>query len=343
MRSQQYQFGNHGAARHFLATGLAACFDSRGMEIPCQGSGQDAQFRSGVAWPSPRFSIAGDGLVRDMLTGLEWPQNASPGEFPLTWEESLAAIGEMNREAFLGCADWRMPNRREMRSLISHGARNPALPEGNPFKGVINNWYWTSTTSAVAPGYAWYVHLAGGRMFYGKKDGVAMFWPVRGQSRVLPRTGQRACFDAGGGILDCARTGHDAEALAGVAWPEPRFAVEGGEVLDRMTGLVWLREADLAHGPVSWDQALSLARGLAETRGKAWRLPNINELESLVDASRADPALPQGHPFTGVGQAYWSSTTSFFEPDWSYCLYLHKGAVGVGFKPGPEFLVWAVR
>jgi len=80
----------------------------------------------------------------------------------------------------------------------------------------------------------------------------------------------------------------------------------------------------------------------AET-GHEWRLPNINELESLVDASRDSPALPEGHPFKNAREAYWSSTTSFYETDWAYCLYLHKGAVGVGHKPGAEFSVWAVR
>jgi hypothetical protein len=78
-------------------------------------------------------------------------------------------------------------------------------------------------------------------------------------------------------------------------------------------------------------------------QGCKWRLPNINELESLVDASAHTPALPLDHPFTGLNDGYWSSTTSFFEPDWAYVLYLNKGAVGVGFKPGAEFYVWPVR
>ena len=32
----------------------------------------------------------------------------------------------------------------------------------------------------------------------------------------------------------------------------------------------------------------------------SWRLPNINELESLVDCSAHSPALPHGHPFRDV-------------------------------------------
>ena len=43
-----------------------------------------------------------------------------------------------------------------------------------------------------------------------------------------------------------------------------------------------------------------------------WRLPNLNELESLVDVSQANPALPAGNLFTNVSDAiYWSSTSYF--------------------------------
>ena len=67
-----------------------------------------------------------------------------------------------------------------------------------------------------------------------------------------------------------------------------------------------------------------------------------NELESLVDCSAHDPALPDAYPFRDVREGYWSSTTSMFEPDWAWALYLNKGAVGVGQKKGAHFHVWAV-
>ena len=72
------------------------------------------------------------------------------------------------------------------------------------------------------------------------------------------------------------------------------------------------------------------------------RLPNINELESLVDCSTHSPALLHGHPFGNVREGYWFSTTSMFEPDWAWALYLTKGAVGVGQKKDEHFSVWAV-
>ncbi|MDD5403284.1 MAG: DUF1566 domain-containing protein, partial [Sulfuricella sp.] len=114
----------------------------------------------------------------------------------------------------------------------------------------------------------------------------------------------------------------------------------------RLTGLCWRRDADIARQPASWDEALAAVARLNQAgTGKQgpWRLPNINELESLVDCARHSPALPSGHPFEAVQAAYWSATTSAFEPDWAWALYLEQGAVGVGQKRGRHFSVWAVR
>ena len=280
-------------------------------------------------------------MVHDALTGLIWPRRADTFTFPLSWEETLDAISELNRENFLGQADWRLPNRRELRSLVSHGARKPALPPGHPFQEVFQGWYWTSTTSAKAPAYAWYVHFEGGRMFYGHKEQSYMAWPVRGESTILPRTGQETCFSVSGTPIECRGSGQDGALRLGVPWPEPRFAPHELGVLDRLTGLVWAREADLG-GLLDWQGALDSITKLNRVSRARWRLPNINELESLVDASSADPALSRDHPFEKVREAYWSSTTSFFETGWAYALYLHKGAVGVGFKQKAEFFCWPV-
>ena len=81
----------------------------------------------------------------------------------------------------------------------------------------------------------------------------------------------------------------------------------------------------------------------AAKKQQPWRMPTINELESLVDASECDPALPLEHPFLIRQQGYWSSTTSGFEKDWAYVLYMDKGAVGVGFKKTREFHLWPVK
>jgi len=322
-----------------LRTGQHSCYDRDGVRIDCRGSGQDGEYRTGVPWPQPRFRLA-DEFVEDRLTGLCWTTDANPAEYPLAWQECYDFIREMNGRSAFGYADWRLPDRNELRSLVSYQAKRPALPEDHPFVNVFPGWYWSSTTAAINPAYAWYVHLDGARMFYGNKEQYSMLWPVRGASAILPPTGAIEGPDAIVSTADCLSAGPVRERSG------QRFIPGENSVFDLCTGLRWLRRADLSGKQVSWSDALRLVAGMNEdggARGKGWRLPNVNELESLVDCTRHTPALRINHPFEKVRDVYWSSTTSFFEPDWAWALYLDKGALGVGFKKKPEFYVWPVR
>lgn len=125
----------------------------------------------------------------------------------------------------------------------------------------------------------------------------------------LPRTGQLTSFAAG----------DDVAAGQGVAWPGTRFIDNAdGSVRDQLTGLTWLKNAG-CFAATDWPSALASAAQLASgacglndgsTAGQ-WRMPNANELESLVDVSQVNPAVSAGSPFTGIdtSHAYWTSTT----------------------------------
>ena len=330
---------------NYLWTGQQECYGMNGSVIPCHNSGQDAEFQTGIPWPSQRFSVCGN-LVADNLTGLKWLKNANHSEFPLNWQEALDFIAGMNQDKVEDCIDWRLPNRRELRSLLAFNTRKPALPENHPFENVFLNWYWTSTTAAINPVYAWYIHMEGARMFYGRKDQYYLFWPVCGKgSDIIPSTGQKKCYDAAGKEIPRNKTGQDGELQLGFAWPDPRFVVEQSIVKDRLTSLIWLKNADFSLKKMNWGEAIDLTKNLAQNLSEKdmnWRLPSINELESLVDCSQHSPALPFDHPFENVRDIYWSSTTSFFEPDWAWVLYLNKGATGVGIKKQRDFYLWPV-
>lgn len=302
----------------------------------------------GVPWPEPRF-VRCDETVTDHLTGLMWTRDANRAGFPLMWEETIGYIRGLNTSQTYGYSDWRLPNRRELFSLIGHVHINPALPFEHPFVNVFPGYYWTSTTCIRLTSQAWYLHLGGGRVFKGMKHGSYMVWPVRGghgDLLYLPRTGQKTCFDKSGAVTPCADTGQDADFRMGAVWPEIRFARREDTVADHLTGLTWTRNADLADTVVTWQSALKVIHKM--NAGKAygyrdWRLPNIRELESLTDMGSHTPALPAGHPFEGVGEGYWSSTTSTYDPRYAWVLYMVDGSIGVGYKPGRTFLIWAVR
>jgi hypothetical protein len=113
-------------------------------------------------------------------------------------------------------------------------------------------------------------------------------------------------------------SGDDGALKKGVVWPGPRFADnQDGTVMDNLTGLVWLQDAG-CFPPAPWlaaladvNQLTSGACGLNDgSRTGQWRLPNLNELESVVDVSATAPALNANSPFINVSSAiYWSSTS----------------------------------
>jgi hypothetical protein len=185
----------------------------------------------------------------------------------------------------------------------------------HPFENVFHGYYWTATPCARLPDQAWYIHLGGARIYRGRRDSAYLIWPVAGRRH--PRSGQEARFHAWGRI-----------------------------VLDRRTGLNWMPAVQTPAAAVAWEEALHAAAALNRDDWEGghlhWRLPNVRELESLVDLQRHSPALPIGWPAETGTEGYWTSTTSVYESRYAWVVYMRDGAVGVGFKSNPEFGVWAV-
>jgi hypothetical protein len=300
-----------------LYTDQTHCFDEFGLEIPCAGTQQDAEFKTGNRIAGERFQVMTD-VVLDSLTGLTWCRNANPAVFPLDWQEAHDFINEMNGGRSFGRTGWRLPSRRELFTLISHDFINPALPKNHPFENVFPGYYWTRTPCRRLPDQAWYIHLGGGRIYHGMKHGSYMVWPV---------------ISTGSGDLYFEKT-------------TGNWQVDRQTTVDRRTGIMWSQLADNAGPPITWHEALEAIKAMNRKAAGGyndWRLPNIRELESLVDLNSHSPALPEDCPFEGVADGFWSSTTSVYEPRFAWVLYTRDGAVGVGFKAKPEFNVLAVR
>ena len=171
----------------------------------------------------------------------------------------------------------------------------------------------------------------------------------------VPQTGQSICSDANNNPMECdGTTGQDGDYQAGVPWPDPRFTDRGdGTVKDNLTGLIWLRNAN-CFGEETWFNALSVCETLASptcglTDGSVegdWRLPNLKELQSLLDFGQEGPALPPGHPFVGgiwtAGDNYWSSTTYLPHNDQAWYVELYNGVTDAYGKVNID-LIWPVR
>ncbi len=288
--------------------------------------------------------------VTDRKTGLMWVRDAGVSEFPLTWKEAFSFIDTLNREEYAGHDDWRLPNRRELFSLVSHGRVNPPLFEANVFVNVFHGYYWTASTCARLPDQAWYVHFGGAKVYRGMKYASNMVWPVRetvpGQTSI-GFTGQARCYDENGKAASCEKHPlQQAALLSGIDWPKPRFDVLRDTVLDHMTGLMWTRKARSEEKFMTWQGGLDRVADMNREKDHGfsdWRMPDIRELESLTDLGRHSPALPKTHPFSDISDFYWSATTSMYEQRYAWTFYMKDGAVGVGFKDNPEFSLWPVR
>ena len=180
----------------------------------------------------------------------------------------------------------------------------------------------------------------------------------------VPKTGQTICYDSSGNVITCTGTGQDGDLQKGLAWPNPRFTDNNnGTITDNLTKLIWLKNAtctdtvggiDRSLEQITWADALTWSNNLANgncslTDGSIagqWRLPNVRELQSLVDYSQLNPSLPSNHPFLNfLSIPYWSSTTFITFANLknvAWTVNFHFGIVGVDEKIVPNY-VTAVR
>jgi hypothetical protein len=155
---------------------------------------------------SVRYSDNNDGTVTDCRTGLTWLKNAhctdaSNGVTPspdVTWYDAIKwaaglhyGLCGLTDGSYAG--DWRLPTKTEWMAMVASALKqaftNPVLTNGagtakwsagNIFDNVQSVFYWSSTTVAANPGYAWDVYLGDGDMTAYSKTFYDYVWPVRG-------------------------------------------------------------------------------------------------------------------------------------------------------------------
>ncbi|SPE54809.1 conserved exported hypothetical protein [Verrucomicrobia bacterium] len=311
-------------------TGQRQCYDNRADIVPPQPGqafyGQDAQFPR----HPPNYSLSTDGLmVRDHVTGLTWQRSPHAEDNQtlshadkLTWPQAQALPAKLNAAKFGGFDDWRLPSIKELYSLFEARGTDPSGPidvdtshltpfldlryfrftYGDPHAGerVIDSQYASSTKyvgrSVRNQGKLFGVNFADGR--------------IKGYDLQGPGGREMKFF-----VL-CVR--------GNPSYGKNDFHDNGdGTITDRATGLAWTK-ADSGKG-MNWQAALEWAQKKNAEKFLGhddWRLPNVKELQSIVDYTRSpdttqSPAIDPIFKCTALtnesGQTdfpfYWSSTT----------------------------------
>lgn len=336
-------------------------------------NGDDGDLQAGVSESAARFTDNMDGTITDNRSGLIWLKNANTADYKLTWVNALAAVDEINASGTMNNrgagdtsnagshqTDWRLPNIKELQSLVDLGTTNPALPDSTVFTDLqyyaTSDLYWSGTTTAgYVTSRAWALSIKTGSAENLSKPESCFVWPVRGglvseTNAYTAKTGQTVSY----------ATGDDGDLEKGAAVAGERFTDNGdGTVTDNLTRLIWLKKTDIIPDGHSWEDALNDISELNTSGSMAgvdsgdtsnngghqtdWRLPNLKELQSLTDLGQINPAMPVNQPFEGVnGLKFWSGTTCAFSTGSAWMIQMASGLESYEDK-SVSGCVWPVR
>ena len=118
-------------------------------------------FFSGLQVMAGDFTDNGDGTITDNVTGLMWQKEDD--NISRTWESSIMYCEGLSLSNY---SDWRLPNPKELKSIVDYTTYSPAI-DLTYFPNTIilfpNGWfYWSSTTLVNFTSDAWYVEYASG-------------------------------------------------------------------------------------------------------------------------------------------------------------------------------------
>ena len=294
-------------------TGQTKCYNNT-QEITCPNPGQsfygqDAQY---ICNPQSYTSLAGGVMVQDNVTGLVWENKTDDNSIhdkdnTYKWQDAQDVfIAALNNDHFGEYSDWRLPTVIEISFLVDKDRHYPSI-NTTSFPNTQSSSYWSSTPLAGPPHGAWHVGFSSGHVYGFFKSGISYVRAVR--------SGQCGPFD--------------------------NFIDNGdGTVTNTDTGLMWQKDTD--PDTYEWQDALSYCENLTLAGYDDWRLPNVNELQSLVDYERYGPTINTTYFPNTQSSYYWSSTTNADYPSGAWYVGFYDGYVYGRGKSGYGY-VRAVR
>lgn len=291
-------------------TGQTLCYNGVGTAVPCAGTGYDGEYNNipnarNFVGPTQHCVYPSDYTTLDTLHGLTWKTcaqglsgaNCSGGAVTtITWNDANAGLpgscSELNTlnggKGYAGKTDWRIPTIHEMASLF-HYANNPHIDTSFPNTFTGTN-YWSNTPYLPVPNNHYVVNFNAVNLGFFLNDKILSLINLR--------------------------------CVSGNQRPAQVFVDNGDETItDSNTGLLWMKCTQGLSGPtctnptpasfdnLDWNAAGFACENLNFAGRTNWRLPNANELLSIVDSTQAAaPFIKPIFPNTD-NNMYWSSTT----------------------------------
>ena len=269
----------------------------------------DGYYQRGVQNSFTRSDTPGNdttGVVTDNATGLVWQDNNESNSTNLAWNNAIVYCDSLELD---GITDWRLPNVDELLSISDKSKSrldDPSYSYYDAFKFIAitksENVYISSTEYART-----------------NATDIQEIWGVR--------------FEDGRDYLTFKHEDHQrfTRCVSGTEASAAKNSTRDtqGIVTDNNTQLQWQNDTPVPDA--TWEDAINYCEGLALGSYTDWRLPNLNELYSIVDRTITDPNTPavdtafQNINGDSSDDVYWSSSTTIEYKDMAWVLRFSKG------------------
>ncbi|MDH5718544.1 MAG: DUF4215 domain-containing protein [Spirochaetia bacterium] len=312
-----------------LKTNQTQCWDASGAEISCTNTGQDGEYQRGrnANFTGPiQYGATTDYTTTDNDTGLIWKSchegqsggTCSGTGSTIAWSTAntnCSALDNLNGGAgYGGVTGWHMATLEEFETILNYNTASPISFSTNfPNSNSSTIGYWTSSLLSTLTSDAYYIRSDTGSI----------------------QTTAKATFSK---YIRCA-------ASSSYEYT-PVFVDNGdGTITNKRNGLLWQKCGNGLSGTNceigthiddTWINALNYCNTLT-LAGKTWRIPNINELKSILDRSKASIPMINTIFFPAtVTSLYWSSSTLVNSKSSAWAIYFTNG-----YQSGYQKTNWA--
>jgi len=295
---------------------------------------------AGSGLPNPAsYTAVGTEAVLDNVTCLTWQKTeGSPAAstfsvaMPDTLANNIAYCAGLASSSYAGFSDWRVPTRVELASIVDY-TKTTGEAVNATFAWAVGKGTYDRTFSL------WYETIAG-------INNADLGWVYNLGTGTYPGGGglvSNAYAETSIANVRCVRgNGAGETEMEQAVEPPNHYTVASGEVTDNYTGLIWQQDDSSANNgaQVAWSAAAGYCSSLT-LNGHTWRVPSLNELATLVNEGKVQPAInttvfPGTHPtssdsgckYQGQTTWYWASEPLATETTYGWGIDFCDGYTG---------------